>query len=421
MSMSISINNIININSNNMNNTFWNNKPLGILNESKINLNKIDNIVNLDILLENINIELERSNVVLYSKNINTINSDNIIPILNFINCYHHKKSSNYKSFESKELLEFKYNSSENVIGMVFFENSNYIEQSLKDIPQSNIVGMIIGKVKAKVINRHESKDFRYTRPICVEHLCINNEHRGNEYAKYIINSFTKEILENYTNLNINCGYFTTNKYISSEYFDRKDQYHRLLKMDTIFNSGIIYKIDNIELFKKVYSCFSYNKKNLETMEVIYNPEYTEELGISIYDNMMEYKIENMDIYENDSFSEIKKVFNNPFFHKFIIKCKDTGNLLGYMCLYNVDLFSLRNNEFYKSGIIWKYFVKEELSITEVIEIVSKHCNDNNIFDLLTFYGVPERGNKLICGYDLTYYYFYNLKIPKINSKKNLL
>ena len=391
-------------------NRFWKNKPLYINNSKVLDLKNVEDIVNLDIILENVNLELERTPNQLEYDIINKIDDTNIDFILEFINNYNNKKTLKYKTILSKDIFEFFYKN-KNVLVIIFY-NKYIIDTNIE------IIGMIIGKEDEIVLNRSDIGIHRNINTIDIDYMCIKDSERNKEYCKYMINTFTKEvILSNYDHAK--CANFISNKHINDNYFSQKYEYHRLLNMDTIFESGIINKSLYSNIFEKVYSHFSYSKNFFENYTLIYNPKLDYDLLDTIHCALNEYEEGSHLIYKYKKKEEILRVFNNPDFCNFLIESKETGEYISYISIYKQDFISYLNNETYSSGLIYYYCDNNLVNKNEILEVVSEYCKKNVLFDLLSIYSIYNEPSKFIKGLKIKYYYMYNMKISYINGSEN--
>jgi hypothetical protein len=414
-----------------MSSSFWINKPVRVnkLEKDKKTTSEEKEftsnlIVSADTLLENSSKEIQMSKIQLDYDVILNPDDDCKNNLLKFINNNYGDDKSNIVLQYSKSLLDYFIN--HDSLCIVFYSKGkrNY----------DKMIGLIIAK-KHNLLIRDTTQCFKDYNCIDIDFLCLIKQLRNLHISSYMINVVTKECMLQYDK-QVPCAVYTVNKRLKVDNFCKKTYYHRPLQIENLLLTEML-DVDGADdinfeqtsnLLKKLYNTFSYTKNFFKNYNLEYytNIDDSDNIIDKIHDNLLAHNQKNHDIYEYKSKTDIVKMLSNPIFHKFIIKNK-TGEILDFICLYNLDTYNTKTKITSRNGHFYSMFLHDNSTtyMSYILEIVSEYCYKNNIFDLLTIMNIlnvkPEEYKfyKLLRGSASLYYYVYNIELPQIQSHKN--
>lgn len=368
----------------------WCNKP--------VEINKIDigsNIISRDVLYSKVTTEMENSRFklkykVLYSKDVSRAK---MLEILEFINKNYigANDSDMYKFIYTIDLLEFY---CRDAIILEFYPEMDFIKLNDK------IVGYIIGKpsniyLGGDIIKTSESN-----------FLCLVPKLRNLGLGPFIINSLTKELIDNWS---IITSHYTISENIKSPYFGEKKFYNRYINLSKL---GIL----NNEKYNKFEFPKYFCKWNIKYINGDMKDDDKNCIKV-LYDKYIEYCKKTYEIFELIDLDEFSEVFNNKSFYNFIIY-DSNGIIKGYVCLFKLDLFNQSRDRLISNGYYYYMFFED----IRILEYVNKFMSDNDIFDLVTFsdiFDVNYDDIKCVKNNSMFRYYFYNIRCPVIKNDKN--
>jgi hypothetical protein len=418
--------------------SFWLNKPLHVKNIQHNLNNKFssDLIKSPDDLLKDCIDEINKSKIKLDYNIIMDPNDECKNHLLKFINNNYDTSNSHLVLQYSKSLLDYFINNDS--LCIIFYPKGHGTTKP----PQSQttnknkcnfdkMVGLIIAKKHTLSIleNTNTPNYFKNYETIDADFLCLIKPLRNLHISSYMINIVTKECLVQY-NKQVCSAIYTINKPIKVPHFSRKTFYHRPLNINELISSDMLnIESTNENVYKKIYNTFNYHKNfftdcSLEYYNYIQNVD--DSLLDFIYDKLLTYNKTNYHIFESKSKEDVKKMLQNPVFHKFIIKNK-SNEIIDFICLYNLNTLNKNTNTFIRCGHFYSFFLHDNSNsyIYNILEIISEYCYKHNLFDeliIMNILNIPcdkYKLFKLLKGSGQLFYYIYNIDIPFIHSHQN--
>lgn len=371
----------------------WHNKPVQI-NSKDIG----SNIISSDVLYNKVVTDIENSRFklkykVLYSKD---VSREKMIEILDFININYigAYDSNSYKFIYTIDLFEFY---CRDAMILEFYPELN-----------DKIVGYIIGKpseiyLYGNIIKTSESN-----------FLCLVPKLRNLGLGPFIINSLTKEFINNWS---IITSHYTISEKIKSPFFGEKKFCNRYINLNNLYNSGYIsLTTDIIKKYSKFEFPKYFSKWDIKYINGDIKEDDKECIKV-LYDKYIEYCKKTYEIFELIDLDEFSDVFYNKSFYNFIIY-DSNGIIKGYVCLFKLDLFNPSRERLISNGYYYYIFFDD----IRILEYVNKFICDNDIFDLVTFsdiFDVNYDDIKCVKNSSMFRYYFYNIRCPVIKNDKN--
>lgn len=385
---------------------FWRNKPVQRLSSR---YEDVEFIMDPDTLLKKIQSEMQESKIQL-DYVVKDLSDENIqLEILNFINANYKQK---HYSFEYSVDL-FNYFKGKNYLALCFFPKGKNI-----------MVGFVCGTKRTIGI-----RWYGVTSVLDVNFLCLHKNLRKLHASSFMINALTKECLLKF-NGDVSCAVYTIGSMLRKPFFCKKQYYHRPIHMTNLLQSKMINECYGTDVWKKVYSTFSYTKtfKDQHTVMYINGTGLSHQLYRQLTEITISYYREKYYIYSLDH--RLDEIALNKAFHMFIIKKNDI--VRDFVCFYRLDTAYIEGEEnevLCKNGYIYiSCFDKSDVvHKCNVLEFVYKYIYDNQIFDIVTTMDMFKGDEKdyyimkYLPGSSQLYYYMYNMKMPLLSSFENEL
>jgi hypothetical protein len=141
-----------------------------------------------------------------------------------------------------------------------------------------------------------------------------------------------------------------------------------------------------------------------------------------LYNKYIDYAKKTYDVYEIITLQEFENTFNNDSFYHFILRKKESKDIISYICMFRLDTFNSQKNTGYKGGYLYYMFFNDNVKKENVIEYINEYIYKNSIFDVITFtdiFNFDYNNIKCISGTGLLRYYLFNMKCNSIENSKN--
>lgn len=274
------------------------------------------------------------------------------------------------------------------------------------------IVGIIIG-CKKIISCGNKLKEF-----IEVNMLCLDEKARNKNITSYLKSLLKREAL--------NCGiyngyYMNTNiNTVNKGNFCVKKVYTRPLDIGKMESIGFLSFKSKLckDLYKKVYSTFSYKFNYLNERYIKYNPINVDLFMLS--KKLKEYYKDKFKIYEHGLLSEesLKILFKNDCFDKFVIYNK-SDEIVDFVCIYKLNIINNNTFNVLKNGYVYLLLGDDAESL---LEVICEYLYKNDIIDMLSVYNnfkINYIHNKFVSDNTTNSYYMCNKNDCKISSYFN--
>lgn len=203
-------------------------------------------------------------------------------------------------------------------------------------------------------------------------------------------------------------------------FFIKKTYYYRPINLELLSETNILHKNTLTNTFIKVYNTFSYPiiYKENKVIKTCFNDDI---FDIIEY-NLLKYN-SCSDIFNNVTYKDIKNIFHDDLFYKFLIYDKHTNKLTDFICLIPTlygnknDKQMCRNAHFYLG-----FFQSQDLQYKyNLLEYICYYANEHDLFDMMTILDEINSNCKLSSKFFKSikkkYYYDIDINIHKLEHE----